>query len=125
MECRPNGLEELSAKVSFAISEADEDAAKEKEDEVFWVPHKSDATDFVEDMVEQRIAEEEFRRAEMVEEVAAVGRKNTGFKVEEEDKNSFDGLMTAPFHSASTSSIPSLSPLIFSLLALFSLLRGN
>ena len=123
MECRPNGLEELSAKVSFAISEADEDAAKEKEDEVFWVPHKSDATDFVEDMVEQRIAEEEFRRAEMIEEVAAVGRKNTGFKVE--DENSFDGLMTAPFHSASTSSIPSLSPLIFSLLALFSLMRGN
>ena len=123
MECRPNGLEELSAKVSFAISEADEDAAKEKEDEVFWVPHKSDATDFVEDMVEQRIAEEEFRRAEMVEEVAAVGRKNTGFKVE--DENSFDGLMTASFHSASTSSIPSLSPIIFSLLALFSLLRGN
>ena len=123
MECRPNGLEELSAKVSFAISEADEDAAKEKEDEVFWVPHKSDATDFVEDMVEQRIAEEEFRRAEMIEEVAAVGRKNTGFKVE--DENSFDGLMTAPFHSASTSSIPSLSPLIFSLLALFSLLWGN
>ena len=124
MECRPNGLEELSAKVSFAISDADEDAAKEKEDEVFWVPHKSDATDFVEDMVEQRIAEEEFRRAEMIEEVAAVGRKNTGFKVEE-DENSFDGLMTAPFHSASTSSIPSLSPIIFSLLALFSLLRGN
>ena len=123
MECRPNGLEELSAKVSFAISEADEDAAKEKEDEVFWVPHKSDATDFVEDMVEQRIAEEEFRRAEMIEEVAAVGRKNTGFKVE--DENSFDGLMTAPFHSASTSSIPSLSPIIFSLLALFSLLWGN
>ena len=124
MECRPNGLEELSAKVSFAISEADKDAAKEKEDEVFWVPHKSDATDFVEDMVEQRIAEEEFRRAEMIEEVAAVGRKNTGFKVEE-DENSFDGLMTAPFHSASTSSIPSLSPLIFFLLALFSLLWGN
>ena len=123
MECRPNGLEELSAKVSFAISEADKDAAKEKEDEVFWVPHKSDATDFVEDMVEQRIAEEEFRRAEMIEEVAAVGRKNTGFKVE--DENSFDGLMTAPFHSSSTSSIPSLSPIIFSLLALFSLLRGN
>ena len=123
MECRPNGLEELSAKVSFAISEADEDAAKEKEDEVFWVPHKSDATDFVEDMVEQRIAEEEFRRAEMIEEVAAVGRKNTGFKVE--DENSFDGLMTASFHSASTSSIPSLSPIIFSLLALFSLMRGN
>ena len=124
MECRPNGLEELSAKVSFAISDADEDAAKEKEDEVFWVPHKSDATDFVEDMVEQRIAEEEFRRAEMIEEVAAVGRKNTGFKVEE-DENSFDGLMTAPFHSSSTSSIPSLSPIIFSLLALFSLMRGN
>ena len=123
MECRPNGLEELSAKVSFAISDADEDAAKEKEDEVFWVPHKSDATDFVEDMVEQRIAEEEFRRAEMIEEVAAVGRKNTGFKVE--DENSFDGLMTASFHSASTSSIPSLSPIIFSLLALFSLMRGN
>jgi len=123
VECRPNGLEELSAKVSFAISEADKDAAKEKEDEVFWVPHKSDATDFVEDMVEQRIAEEEFRRAEMVEEVAAVGRKNTGFKVE--DENSFDGLMTASFHSASTSSIPSLSPIIFSLLALFSLLWGN
>ena len=110
--------------MSFAISEADEDAAKEKEDEVFWVPHKSDATDFVEDMVEQRIAEEEFRRAEMIEEVAAVGRKNTGFKVEE-DENSFDGLMTASFHSASTSSIPSLSPIIFSLLALFSLMRGN
>ena len=109
--------------MSFAISEADEDAAKEKEDEVFWVPHKSDATDFVEDMVEQRIAEEEFRRAEMIEEVAAVGRKNTGFKVE--DENSFDGLMTASFHSASTSSIPSLSPLIFFLLALFSLLWGN
>ena len=123
MECRPNGLEELSAKVSFAISDADEDAAKEKEDEVFWVPHKSDATDFVEDMVEQRIAEEEFRRAEMIEEVAAVGRKNTGFKVE--DENSFDGLMTASFHSASTSSIPTLSPIIFSLLALFSLMRGN
>ena len=123
MECRPNGLEELSAKVSFAISDADEDAAKEKEDEVFWVPHKSDATDFVEDMVEQRIAEEEFRRAEMIEEVAAVGRKNTGFKVE--DENSFDGLMTASFHSSSTSSIPSLSPIIFSLLALFSLMRGN
>ena len=123
MECRPNGLEELSAKVSFAISEVDEDAAKEKEDEVFWVPHKSDATDFVEDMVEQRIAEEEFRRAEMIEEVAAVGRKNTGFKVE--DENSFDGLMTASFHSASTSSIPTLSPIIFSLLALFSLMRGN
>ena len=72
--------------MSFAISDADEDAAKEKEDEVFWVPHKSDATDFVEDMVEQRIAEEEFRRAEMIEEVAAVGRKNTGFKVEDEIK---------------------------------------
>ena len=129
MECRPNGQEELSAKVSFAISDASEDAAKEKEDEVFWVPHQSDATEYVsedeeedEDMLELRIAEEEFRRAEMVEEVVAVGRQNTNFKVEEEMDSAFDGLMTASLHSSSSS----LSPLTFSLLVLLSLLlRGN
>jgi hypothetical protein len=125
VECRPNGQEELSAKVSFAISEANENAAKEKEDEVFWVPHQSDATDYVsEDEDEElRMAEEEFSRAEMVEEVAAVGRQNTNFKVEEEIESTFDGLMTASLHSSSSS----LSPLTLSILALLSLLllRGN
>ena len=113
--------------MSFAIIEANEDAAKEKEDEVFWVPHLSDATDYAsedEDMLELRIAEEEFSRAEMVEEVAAVGRQNTDFKVEEETDSTFDGLMTASLHSSSSSSS---SPLTFSLLVFLSLLllRGN
>ena len=111
--------------MSFAISEASEDAAKEKEDEVFWVPHQSDATDYVsEDEDEElRMAEEEFSRAEMVEEVAAVGRQNTNFKVEEEIDSTFDGLMTASLHSSSSS----LSPLTLSILVLLSLLllRGN
>jgi len=128
VECRPNGQEELSAKVSFAISEdSEEDAAKEKGDEVFWVPHQSDATDYVtededEEMLELRLAEEEFRRAEMVEEVAAVGRQNTDFKVEEEIGSNFDHLI---LHSDSPS-LKSLSPLTFTLLVLVSLLlRGN
>ena len=128
MECRPNGQEELSAKVSFAISEdSEEDAAKEKGDEVFWVPHQSDATDYVtededEEMLELRLAEEEFRRAEMVEEVAAVGRQNTDFKVEEEIGSNLDHLI---LHSDSPS-LKSLSPLTFTLLVLVSLLlRGN
>merc|ERR1719234_156540 len=137
VECRPNGQEELSAKVSFAISEkeSEEDAAKEdkKEEEVFWVPHQSDATDdYVtedkdekedEDMLELRLAEEEFRRAEMVEEVAAVGRQNTDFKVEEEIGSNFDHLI---LRSAASSSLQSLYPLTFALLVLVSLLqRGN
>jgi hypothetical protein len=125
VECRPNGQEELSAKVSFAMSEANEDAAKEKEDKVFWVPHQSDATDYVsEDEDEElRMAEEEFSRAEMVEEVAAVGRQNTNFKVEEEIDSTFDGLMTASLHLSSSS----LTPLTCSFLILLSLLllRGN
>ena len=111
--------------MSFAISETSENAAKEKEDEVFWVPHQSDATDYVsEDEDEElRMAEEEFSRAEMVEEVAAVGRQNTNFKVEEEIDSTFDGLMTASLHSSSSS----LSPLTSSILVLLSLLllRGN
>ena len=106
--------------MSFAISETSENAAKEKEDEVFWVPHQSDATDYVsEDKDEElRMAEEEFSRAEMVEEVAAVGRQNTNFKVEEEIDSTFDGLMTASLHSSSSS----LSPLTLSLLVSLSLL---
>ena len=136
VECLPNGQEELSAKVSFAIREASEDAAKEKEDKVFWVPHQSDATDYIsedrdeeneeEEMLELRMAEEEFRRAEMVEEVASVGRQNTGLKVEEEIDSTFDGLISASLHSSSASSLHSLYPLTFSLLVLVSLLlRGN
>ena len=82
MECRPNGQEELSAKVSFAISEAiSEGATKEKEDKVFWIPQLTDATDYVNEDEEQKMAEEEYRRAETVEEVAVVGRKNTNLKV--------------------------------------------
>ena len=136
VECLPNGQEELSAKVSFAIRDASEDAAKEKEDKVFWVPHQSDATDYIsedrneenedEEMLELRMAEEEFRRAEMVEEVASVGRQNTGLKVEEEIDSTFNGLMSASLHSSSASSLHSLYPLTFSLLVLVSLLlRGN
>ena len=69
------------------------------------MPHKGDATDYVtmeeenltEDLVELRLAEEEFRRAEMVEKVAMVGRKSDKLKVEEEKKleSDFDKLMTA------------------------------
>jgi len=136
VECLPNGQEELSAKVSFAIRDASEDAAKEKEEKVFWVPHQSDATDYIsedrneeneeEEMLELRMAEEEFRRAEMVEEVASVGRQNTGLKVEEEIDSTFNGLMSASLHSSSASSLHSLYPLTFSLLVLVSLLlRGN
>merc|ERR1711990_1021620 len=81
VECRPNGQEELSAKVSFAISEAiSEGATKEKEDKVFWIPQLTDATDYVNEDEEQKMAEEEYRRAETVEEVAVVGRKNTNLK---------------------------------------------
>ena len=118
--------------MSFAIRDASEDAAKEKEDKVFWVPHQSDATDYIgedgneeEEMLELRMAEEEFRRAEMVEEVASVGRQNTGLKVEEEIDSTFDGLMSASLHSSSASSLHSLYPLTFSLLVLVSLLLGG
>ena len=131
MECRPNGLEELSAKVSFSINKEEEG----KEEEVFWVPHKEDATDYVtmeeenltEDLVELRLAEEEFRRAEMVEKVAMVGRKSDELKVEEENKleSDFDKLMTASLHSASSSIHNSLH-LISAFLFVLSLLRkGN
>ena len=131
MECRPNGLEELSAKVSFSINKEEEG----KEEEVFWVPHKEDATDYVtmeeesltEDLVELRLAEEEFRRAEMVEKVAMVGRKSDELKVEEENKleSDFDKLMTASLHSASSSIHNSLH-LISAFLVVLSLLRrGN
>jgi len=137
VECRPNGQEELRAKVSFAISEeeSEEAAAKEekKEDEVFWVPHQTDATDDYltedkekedKDMLELRLAEEEFRRAEMVEEVVEVGRQNTNFKVETEEIGSnFDHLILS---SAASPSLQSLYPLTFALLVLVSLLRrGN
>ena len=131
VECRPNGLKELSAKVSFSINKEEEG----KEEEVFWVPHKGDATDYVtmeeenltEDLVELRLAEEEFRRAEMVEKVAMVGRKSDKLKVEEEKKleSDFDKLLTAPLHSASSSIHNSLH-LISAFLVVLSLLRrGN
>ena len=133
MECRPNGLKELSAKVSFSINKEEE--GKEEEEEVFWVPHKGDATDYVtmeeenltEDLVELRLAEEEFRRAEMVEKVAMVGRKSDKLKVEEEKKleSDFDKLMTASLHSASPSIHKPLH-LISAFLVVLSLLRrGN
>ena len=133
MECRPNGLEQLSAKVSFSVNK--EEDGKEEEEEVFWVPHKEDATDYVtmeeenltEDLVELRLAEEEFRRAEMVEKVAMVGRKSDELKVEEENKleSDFDKLLTASLHSAS-SSIHNCLHLISAFLVVLSLLRrGN
>jgi len=133
VECRPNGLKELSAKVSFSINKEEE--GKEEEEEVFWVPHKEDATDYVtkeeenltEDLVELRLAEEEFRRAEMVEKVAVVGRKSDELKVEEEKKlkSNFDELMTASLHSSSSSIHNSLH-LISTFLVVLSLLRrGN
>ena len=126
MECRPNGLKELSAKVSFSINKEEEG----KEEEVFWVPHKGDATDYVtmeEENLTEDLAEEEFRRAEMVEKVAMVGRKSDKLKVEEEKKleSDFDKLMTAPLHSASSSIHNSLH-LISTFLVVLSLLRrGN
>ena len=131
VECRPNGLEQLSAKVSFSINKEEEG----KEEEVFWVPHKEDATDYVtmeeenltEDLVELRLAEEEFRRAEMVEKVAMVGRKSDELKVEEENKleSDFDKLMTASLHSASSSIHNSLHLISAFLFVLSLLRRGN
>ena len=131
MECRPNGLKELSGKVSFSINKEEEG----KEEEVFWVPHKEDATDYVtmeeesltEDLVELRLAEEEFRRAEMVEKVAMVGRKSDELKVEEENKleSDFDKLMTASLHSASSSIHNSLHLISAFLFVLSLLRRGN
>ena len=117
--------------MSFSINKEEEG----KEEEVFWVPHKEDATDYVtmeeenltEDLVELRLAEEEFRRAEMVEKVAMVGRKSDELKVEEENKleSDFDKLMTASLHSASSSIHNSLH-LISAFLVVLSLLRrGN
>ena len=119
--------------MSFSINKEEE--GKEEEEEVFWVPHKEDATDYVtkeeenltEDLVELRLAEEEFRRAEMVEKVAVVGRKSDELKVEEENKleSDFDKLMTASLHSASSSIHNSLH-LISAFLVVLSLLRrGN
>ena len=132
MECRPNGLKELSAKVSFSINKEEEG---KEEEEVFWVPHKEDATDYVtmeeenltEDLVELRLAEEEFRRAEMVEKVAMVGRKSDELKVEEENKleSDFDKLMTASLHSASSSIHNSLHLISAFLFVLSLLRRGN
>ena len=117
--------------MSFSINKEEEG----KEEEVFWVPHKGDATDYVtmeeenltEDLVELRLAEEEFRRAEMVEKVAMVGRKNDELKVEEEKKleSDFEKLLTASLHSAS-SSIHNSPHLISAFLVVLSLLRrGN
>merc|ERR1712004_789708 len=108
---------------------------RKEEEEVFWVPHKEDATDYVtkeeenltEDLVELRLAEEEFRRAEMVEKVAMVGRKSDKLKVEEENKleSDFDKLMTASLHSASSSIHNSLQHISAFLVVLSLLRRGN
>ena len=118
--------------MSFSINKGEDG---KEEEEVFWVPHKEDATDYVtkeeenltEDLVELRLAEEEFRRAEMVEKVAMVGRKSDELKVEEENKleSDFDKLTTASLHSASSSIHNSLH-LISAFLVVLSLLRrGN